>query len=124
MQRVAVVFYQERPGKVPVLEWLDDLCRKDGRGFARCHQCLDRLAEEGATLGRPHAAPLRGGIKELRVRRGNVNYRMLYFVHKGGIAVVAHGITKTKKVPADAIAVAVARRKRFEADPDAHSFAP
>lgn len=118
---VSVVFYQERPGHSPVLKWLNGLYKKDNRGFGKCHQRLDYLATEGDALGRPYAAPLRDGIKELRVRSGKVQYRMLYFSHKGGVVVVAHGLTKTKKTPADAIDLAVARRKTFRKDPDAHS---
>jgi ribosome-binding protein aMBF1 (putative translation factor) len=55
---------------------------------------IRRLAEAGRELRRPEADYLRGGIYELRARRGHVNYRILYFFHGQNVAILAHALTK------------------------------
>ena len=80
--------------------------------------------ELGHELRRPEADLLRDGIYELRVRLGSVNYRMLYFFHGRVAAVVSHGLTKEKAVPAGEIDGAIERKKRFEAAPREHRFQP
>ena len=65
---------------------------------------------------------LRDGVYELRVRVGQVHYRLLYFFHGQGVAILTHGLTKEKKVPEADIDRAVERKKRFEADPEAHRY--
>ncbi len=65
---------------------------------------------------------LRDGVYELRVRVGQVNYRLLYFFHGQGVASLAHGLTKEKKVPKADIKRALERKQRFEADPEAHRY--
>ena len=81
MPRTGVVFYQEARGDVPALDWLRRLQRTDRRGYAKCVARVQRLAELGHELRRPEADFLRGGIHELRARRGRVQYRILYFFH-------------------------------------------
>ncbi len=97
MPQTRVVFYQEGPGEVPLLKWLDDLSR---RAQAKCIAQIQRLRDLGHELRRPEADYLRDGIYEFRVRLGTVNYRMLYFFHGRMAAVVSHGLTKEQAVPA------------------------
>lgn len=40
MPETRVIFYQDEKGKVPVLDWLDELERKDPKGLINC---LDRI---------------------------------------------------------------------------------
>jgi len=47
---------------------------------------------------------------------------MLYFFHGRTAVVVSHGIVKESAVPPREIAVAVKRKKAFQADPDKHGF--
>ena len=70
-----VVLYREG-GRVPILDWFEaipTLARLD------CLERLRLLEQSGHHLRRPHSAPLRDGIHELRAKRDGVNYRMLYF---------------------------------------------
>ena len=68
MPRTLVVFYKDRAGKVPVLEWLDTLPVKIQD---KCVVKIERLRELGHELRRPEANLLRDGVYELRVgRRG------------------------------------------------------
>ena len=79
------------------------------------------LATEGHTLRRPHADFLEEGIYELRVRKGTVNYRILYFSHGQGDVVLAHCVSKEDVVPPKEIARAKERRELYLSDPDRHS---
>jgi phage-related protein len=73
-------------------------------------------------LRRPLADFLRDGIYELRVRRGRVNYRILYFFHGKGLAILGHALAKEARVPNADIERALRRKKAFEADPFGHSY--
>ena len=103
-----------------MLEWLADLKRENSKAFAKCLVRIERLRMLGHELRRPEADLLRDGIYELRIRLGAVNYRLLYFLHRRQIAVVAHGHTKEDAVPASDINRAVARMRLFEFDPGTH----
>ncbi len=83
---------------------------------------IELLEAHGSTLSRPYAAPLRDKVYELRVRHMQVNYRLLYFFHGKGIAVIGHGCTKEDAVPDADIDRAVRRREKFIKDPDAHTY--
>src|SRR5215813_12378734 len=98
MFATAVLFYREG-SRVPVLEWMQKLRRTDKKAFAKCVVRIQRLAEHGHELRRPEADYLRDGIYELRIRKGHVNYRILYFFHGRTVSVVSHGLTKEAAVP-------------------------
>ncbi len=118
MPRTPVIFYREDDGSVPVLEWLLALPVK---AQDKCRVRLERLRECGHELRRPEADYLRDDIRELRVRLGTVNYRMLYFFHGQVAAVVSHGLVKEDVVPAREIELARQRRLKFLSAPRQHS---
>jgi hypothetical protein len=122
MPRTRVVFFQEAPGHVPVVDWLRELRRRDSKVYAKCVAAIERLAELGHELRRPLADLLRDGIYELRPKSGHVNYRILYFFHGRSVAVLANGLTKERRVPPAEIDRAIARRRMFEEDPDGHTY--
>lgn len=122
MPRATILFYQEAPREVPVLDWLRELRRIDRRGYAKCVARIQRLAEMGHELRRPEADLLRDGIHELRARRGRLNYRILYFFHRRHVVVLACGLTKESKVPDFEVDRALRRRVAFEKDPERHTF--
>jgi phage-related protein len=117
--RTRVVFYKDREGNVPVLEWLDALPVKIQD---KCVVKIERLRELGHELRRPEADLLRNGIYELRVGREGMNYRILYFFHGRVAAVLAHGLTKEQEVPVNDIERALERKQLFEQDPDGHTY--
>jgi len=119
MPKTTVVFYQEDPKTVPVLDWLDSLPEK---ALDKCLVRIERLRALGHELRRPEADLLRDGIYELRVRLGTVNYRMLYFFHGRIAAVLAHGLIKEKEVPQRDLQLAVRRKRNFESDPERHTY--
>ena len=122
MPRTDVIFYQEDRNDVPVLDWLRELRRTDQRAYESCVAAIARLAELGHELRRPLADILRDNIYELRIRKGRVNYRILYFFHGRNLAILGHGLTKEDAVPRVDIERAIRRKKAFEADPDGHSY--
>lgn len=119
MPRTRVVFYKDREGNVPVLEWVDALPVKIQD---KCVVKIERLRELGHELRRPEADLLRNGIYELRVGREGMNYRMLYFFHGRVAAVLAHGLTKEQEVPVNDIERALERKRLFEQDPVGHTY--
>lgn len=119
MPRTHVVFYQEEDGRAPVLDWLDGLPPK---ALDKCRIKIERLREQGHELRRPEADLLRDGIYELRIGLQGVNYRILYFFHGRIAAVLAHALVKERAVPAREIDVAIRRRRKFELNPERHTY--
>lgn len=120
MPEVQVIFFKRADDKVPMKDWLDDLEAKDRR---KCLERIERLRNQGHELNRPFAAYLKDDIYELRVKRGKVNYRMLYFFYEGSVVVISHGLTKkTQKVPPGEIDRAIERKVEFKRDPVLHTF--
>jgi hypothetical protein len=120
MLQVNVIFYRDDDGSVPVLEWIDALRRPAliDKATAR----IDLLGQYGHKLRRPHSAPLRDKVHELRWKVGRVNYRILYFFHGQTAVVLAHGCTKEAEVDADDIDRAIRRRSKFVTDPNGHTY--
>lgn len=122
MPETKVYLYAEDGGS-PVLDWLRRLDKTNPRAVNACLVKVRLLQGFGHQLRRPHADILRDGIYELRVASGGVNYRLLYFFHGKDIAIVAHGLTKEKRVPAADIERAIERRTRYERAPEEHRTA-
>ncbi|CAG0969077.1 hypothetical protein PHYC_01142 [Phycisphaerales bacterium] len=120
MPGVRIVFFRDAKG-VPVSDWLEELRIRNARAFAKCISAIDRLRQLGHELRRPEADHLGNGIYELRVRTGNVNYRILYFFYGREIVVLAHALTKEAEVPTRDIEKANERKTAFEANPAIHS---
>jgi hypothetical protein len=87
----------------------------------KCLAYLAQLEAKGHELRRPVADFLRDGIYELRPSCQGVHYRILYFF-SGNTVVVSHGLKKEREVPAVEIDRAIERKKKFEANPAAHTY--
>ena len=122
MPPTQIMFYKDDTGRVPALEWLQDLRHQDRRGFTKCMARIHRLAELGHELRRPEADFLRDGIYELRARQGHINYRMLYFFHGRTVAILCHALTKEDKVLDADIDRAIRSKRAFERDPEGRSY--
>ena len=119
MPKISVVFYQEDAQTVPVLDWLD---RLPTRAQDKCRVRMERLRDLGHELRRPESDYLRDGIYELRMGLQGMNYRMLYFFHGRVAAVLTHGLVKEREVPPREIAEAIRRKRKFELDPEGHTY--
>jgi putative component of toxin-antitoxin plasmid stabilization module len=122
MPTTHVVFFQEADGRSPVVDWLKELRVTDAKAFIKCRRALVRLSVLGHELRRPQADLLRDGIHELRIRKGSVNYRLLYFFHGRFVSVVSHGLTKEEAVPVADINRAIARKEACNTNPRLHTF--
>lgn len=117
MPKTDVRIYGEG-GSVPFLDWLAaQSIAVQNKVIAR----VELLEDRGHALRRPHADLLRDGIHELRVVSQRVNYRVLYFFHRG-TAVITHGFTKEAAVPLREIALAIRRRERYSSSPVEHTY--
>jgi phage-related protein len=122
MPACRVAFYQDTDGMVPVLDWLRRAECRD-RGVApKCFERIARLAELGHELRRPLGDYVRDGIYELRIRKGKVNYRILYFFHGDAAVVLAHGLAKGAAVPVADIERARERKELYQQDPEGRSY--
>jgi hypothetical protein len=122
LPQTEIVFFRDGTGGVPVRDWLQALRWRDRAAYSKCVSAIELLATEGHHLRRPTAAPLRSGLHELRVRRGRVHYRSLYFFHGRNVVVLAHGLTKEDVVPSADIRRALIRKVAYEEQPQKHAF--
>src|SRR5437764_6316614 len=118
MPRTRLILFRDEDGSVPFLDWFGAI---RPRAQDKCRVRLERLKELGHELRRPEADFLRDGIYELRVGLQHINYRMLYFFHGRTAAVLSHGLAKEAEVPAKEIEEAIARKRKFEKNPKAHT---
>ena len=66
---------------------------------AKIAKWIELLEEQGPDLPRPYADVLRDKIRELRVKFGSVQYRLLYFFMEKKV-ILTHGFVKrTDQVP-------------------------
>jgi phage-related protein len=118
-----VIFYCDRNGRAPVLDWFTELRRRDKKGWANCVARVEQLKQMGHELRRPSADYLRDGIYELRAKKGHVQYRILYFFHGQNAAVLGHAIIKDQAAVADIdIERALNRKRDFELDPKQRTY--
>ena len=96
---IELSLYRDETGKVPLLNWLDELPVKSR---AKCLARMARLADLGSELRRPEADYLRDGIYELRASYQGIHYRMLYFFSGRETVVVSHGLTKESEYTKEA----------------------
>ncbi len=119
MPETEVVIYQEQPGEVPLLCWLDGLPVKVRD---KCIDKVERLEERGYDLRRPNCDYLDQGIYELRARQGKVRYRILYAFIGENAALLSHGCTKKKAVPKREINKALMNLHKYTENPKAHTY--
>jgi len=114
-----VLIFAESDGSSPFLIWLD---KQSSKVQDKCIVFIERLEEYGYDLRRPQADYLRDGIYELRVKRQNTNYRILYFFHENR-AVISHGFMKQRdKVPEKEIEIAIKNKIKFLTNPEKHTY--
>jgi len=88
-----IEFYKENR-KSPVLEWYKKVNQLIQVEFTAM---IELLAEQGHKLQRPHSAPLRDKINELRIITSRGQFRILYFYHNKEAIIMTHAIAKKDK---------------------------
>jgi phage-related protein len=104
MPPTEILVFREANGRIPLVDWLDDLPAK---ARAKCLNYMRLLATSGHELRRPATDFLRDGIYELRPSYGCGR----------DVVVLSHGVTKSQKVPAGEIERAIARKRLVMKDP-------
>lgn len=89
-----VDFFSLPSGRCPVDEFLTTLDIKTDLPYI--DRAFSLLAEYGYELRRPHAAPLRDKIFELRVATVNGQFRLLYFFFDKNKIIITNGLKKKK----------------------------
>jgi phage-related protein len=123
MPSTRIILFQAGEGDVPVLDWLNNLVKRDRKGYANCIARIEQLAEYGFELRRPAADFLRDGIYELRAKHVKVQYRILYFFHGQNVVVLSHAFIKVgNQVPDEDIDLALRYKELFVLNPTIHTY--
>jgi len=109
-EEVPVRFYRTNAGSEPALEWLRRLDRADGRVIG-----LDLMRVQFAwPIGMPLVRSLKNGLWEVRSTVPSRRIARLILCFHEGTLVVLHGfIKKTRKTPAEDLALATRRMKEI-----------
>lgn len=111
MKKVRCIYYETLSGRQPVKEFVDNLCVGTQAKF---FNVLELLEDYGKNLMRPHAAPVRDGIYELRFVGKEGHVRILYFFYDGITAIFVHAIVKkTQKLLKKDIELAIRRKNEY-----------
>ncbi len=106
-----IVYYSTVRGDIPVREFLDELPLKIR---SKAQALITLLSEEGPNLPRPYADIVQGKIRELRIRFGSDNIRVLYcFVIKNYIVLLHAFRKKTDRIPQHELELAHSRMLDF-----------
>lgn len=112
--------FQEKPGRVPLVEFLNG---RKARDRAKIIAALEDLAKFGNNLRPPATEHLGDKLYYLRIRGEDGTYRIFYWPTGRSIVVLGHGFAKkTPKAPPEEIDRARRMRARYEADSAAHTF--
>lgn len=95
MPQTTLQVFRDAKGRIPLVEWLDDLEEKSIKAYANGADRLQELERLGSELDRPLCGFLKDGIYELRWKLRNVQYRILYFFHGENAVILTQGFIKT-----------------------------
>ena len=105
-------FYEKENGKIPVIEFLEDL---DSKMRAKALKEIELLEEFGSNLREPHVKYIDKGIFELRIKTGNNISRIFYFFFTKEDIILTNGfIKKTQKTPTNEIERAIEYKKDYD----------
>ena len=110
-----VKLYEKVDSKVPVLDFILELNPKQQ---AKIYREIDLLEKFGNELHYPHVDTIKGkkykGLWELRIEFSSDIFRIFYFLPKGNIAILLHGIVKKKqKTPKKELDIALDRMNDY-----------
>ncbi|KKQ96347.1 MAG: hypothetical protein UT42_C0035G0006 [Candidatus Falkowbacteria bacterium GW2011_GWA2_39_24] len=93
-----IKFYKDsQTGKSPVLEYIDNLNRKER---AKILKYIEFLREHEGYLDEPYSKHIKGKIRELRVDFSKNRFRIFYFIFIEKTIILLHAfLKKTEKTP-------------------------
>ena len=104
MGKHTIYFYRDKNGKEPVLEYLKELLRQNGKDSrikaAKIQDYINILSEHGTKIGEPYIKHIDGEIWELRPLRDRI-----FFVAwvNNSFVLLHHFMKKTQKTPSKEI---------------------
>jgi len=110
-----VKLYEKVDNKIPVLDFILGLNPKQQ---AKIYREIDLLEKFGNELHYPHMDTIQGkkytGLKELRIIFSSDIFRIFFFLPKGNLAILLHGIVKKKqKTPSKELDIALDRMNDY-----------
>lgn len=92
-----VTFFKNTNGKIPVLEYIEELSDKEK---AKVLKYVEFLREHDGVLDEPYSKHIEGKIRELRVDFGKNRHRIFYFTSINKNIILLHAfLKKTPKTP-------------------------
>ena len=86
-----IVYYERQNGRSPIEEYLVKLPEKHR---IKALNFIELLAKNDGILPRQYVAPVRAGIKELRIQHSPLHHRIFFAVIINKTIVLLHAITK------------------------------
>lgn len=124
MARMVAVYYRDREGREPVVEFLVALSSERRAAIADDIAMLNRLEPNDPPLPFPRSSQVKGQMRELRCHYGREQYRILYR-RSEQLFVLLHIFEKrTAAIPDSEIEIAQERRADFKARMDASPRKP
>jgi hypothetical protein len=111
-----IVFYANSRGRLPALDRLSDLRRRDRFGYLRTAAALLELGAQGRALGPPVSLHVADGLYELRPLC-EPRVRLLYFFHEDDAVVLGPVERGGDPLPLGSLVRACRLRRRYERDP-------
>ncbi|MFH1790034.1 MAG: type II toxin-antitoxin system RelE/ParE family toxin [bacterium] len=92
-----VKFYQDVKGGIPVIEYLENITKKEK---AKILKYIEFLRNSKGYLDEPYSKHIKGKIRELRVDFSNNRHRIFYFTFIRKTIILLHAfLKKTSKTP-------------------------
>jgi phage-related protein len=108
---IPLAFWRSVTGREPVREWLKELSREDKRTIGRDIAKV----QFGWPVGLPLCRPLSGGLWEVRSSLPSRREARVFFgLHEGALIALHAIIKKSRKTPAEDLALARQRLKEIQ----------
>lgn len=108
---IEVLFYTKSSGKIPVLDYIDDLSEKDQ---AKVAACLESIRDLGFDSPRVEFRQIEGKLWEIKIKLSSGGHRIFYVSLAKKKMVLLHAYKKqSQKAPTKEIEIAKTRMQEI-----------